>query len=68
MTLGGLVIQRLATSKQQPEIRRALEQAEEVFRCIARFIDAQQAAFVDLAQQAFHTVQHALRPGLEEDQ
>ncbi|MNL03952.1 hypothetical protein D3C87_1245040 [compost metagenome] len=68
MALGGLVIQRLATAKQQPEIRRALEQAEEVFRCIARFIDAQHATLIDLGQQPLHALQHALGASLEEDQ
>jgi len=68
MALRRFLGQRLATAKEQPEIRRALEQAKEVLRCIVRLVDAQLAALVHLAQQPFHTQQHALRAGFEEDQ
>ncbi len=68
MTLGRFLGQRFATAKQQAEIRRALEQAEEVLRRVVRFVDAQDATLVHLAQQPLHTLQHALRAGLEEDQ
>ncbi|MNV78446.1 hypothetical protein D3C71_1719340 [compost metagenome] len=34
---------------------------------VVRLVDTQHATFVDLAQQALHAMQHALRPGLEED-
>ena len=67
MRLGGFFTQLPAAAIQQAEIRRALEQAEEVFRRRKRFVDAQRAALVDLAQQALHALQHAHRPGFEED-
>ncbi len=67
MALSLVPHRRLATAVQQTKIPRALEQAEEVLSRIVRFVDAQYAAFIDLAQQALHAVQHALRPGLEEN-
>ncbi len=68
MALGRVFGQRLATAIQQAKIRRALEQAEEVLRRIARFVDAQRATLIDFTQQPLHAVEHALRAGLEEDQ
>ena len=67
MTLGRLAGQRLAAAAQYPEIRRALEQAEEMLGGVARFIDAQRPALIHLDQQLFHALQHTLRSGLEED-
>ncbi len=67
MRLGGFFTQLPAAAIQQTEIRRALEQAKEVFGCRKRFVDAQRAALVDLAEQALHALQHAHGPGLKED-
>ena len=59
--------QLAAAAIQQAEIRRALEQAEEVFGGLERLVDAQRAAAVDVAKQALHALQHAHRAGFEED-
>lgn len=67
MGFGGFFAQLPAAAIQQAKIRRALEQAEEVFGCRERFVDAQRAALVDLAEQAFHALQHAHGACLEED-
>lgn len=67
MGFGGFFTQLPAAAIQQAKVRRALEQAEEVFGCRKRFVDAQRAALVDLAEQAFHALQHAHGACLEED-
>jgi len=58
----------LAAAIEQAKIPRTLEQAEKMLGRVVGFVDAQHAAFIDLAQQAFHALQHPLWPGFEEDQ
>ena len=67
MRFGGFFTQLPAAAIQQTEIRRALEQAKEVLGRGKRFVDAQRAALVDLAEQAFHALQHAHGAGFKED-
>lgn len=67
MGFGGFFTQLPAAAIQQAKIRRALEQAEEVLGRRKRFVDAQRAVLVDLAEQALHALQHAHGAGLEED-
>ncbi|MNG33148.1 hypothetical protein D3C84_1193290 [compost metagenome] len=54
MGLGCSRFQWRAAAIQQAEVRRALDQAEKMLSGIARFVDAQGTALVDLGQQAFH--------------
>ncbi len=67
MGFGGCFTQLPAAAIQQAKICRALEQAEEVFGRSKGFIDAQGATLVDLAEQAFHALEHAHGPGFEEN-
>ncbi len=67
MGFGGFFTQSPPTAIKQAKVRRALEQAEEVLGRGKRSVDAQGAALVNLAEQAFHALEHAHGSGFKED-